>query len=78
MSLYIGVGTCTCIRLEGPEDSNIRSVRDFFDHTHISFEPRPFLHQRGCVTSEARGFLVVKRAVSQVEHTIWLFIHEVS
>ena len=51
------------------------SARDFFDHTHISFEPRPFSDQRDC---EARGFLAVERAVSQVEHTIWLFIHEVS
>ena len=46
-----------------------QSARDF-DHTHIFFEPRPFSHQRDCVTSEARGFLAVERAVSQVEHTI--------
>ena len=67
---YIFIGVGTYIRLEGPKDRSTRSACDFFDHTHISFEPRPFLHQRGCMTSEARGFLAVERAVSQVERTI--------
>ena len=55
---------------QGPKDSSTTKRVLFFDHTHISFKPCPFSHQRGCVSSKVRGFLAVERAVSQVERTI--------
>ena len=61
---FIGVGTR--IRLEGPA----HEARAIFDHTHISFEPHPFSHQRGCVKVRQEVSWAVERAVSQVEHTI--------
>ena len=55
------------LKIEGAIDIIAHKERaKNFDNAHISFKPRPFLHQRGSWTD----FLAVERVVSQPEDSL--------
>ena len=60
------------VRVRGTKDIIMHETHmKNFDHVHTSFNPRPFLHQRGM------RFLAIERVVSEAEHTtLKLFIRE--